>query len=488
MNENTIKTASKTMSVKNVDAKPASSIRSQTASAAGSGLGGLLGGFGLGLFDGADDYDDRQSSRRGYQPTLYDRPIAPRSIHYHFNFGSGHTKDDVDTVVRLVQAHSRSSSSRQSRGRSGYHDHHRSSRSGKRHPSNERQSSNRTWNVEGDSRHRNRDNKDSGHEQKPTSKASNAPNDWFKPDDHQEQRNAVAGRGNDWFANDNDAKSSSKSSSVKAASKAAWDIQSKVPSDWNGGGDGGWDDEKPKSEKSKKNEAKNKGFEKVGSGIKRAEAGKHHEGHGVHSPYENTRSIPLHAYHTPAAKAYWSNPGAAHKGYGEVPPTAGASTIGPTCGLRDPYVATAYDPPVVCAKYAVANGLEVQVKTGKGARYIHEVGQPVYLDTMNEPHAVFVFRYRTKEVLEKMLQAELPDDKENSKARVRSMSRDELEKAYLRSREEASTSSNKKHSARHSSRQSTSSSKTMAVDKKVSEWNDGNKAASANNDWAAKGE
>jgi len=521
-----MKIASKAMSVKSVNtsstkagaaaSRPAISSRPKTASAAGSEFGGLLG-FGLGLFDGADDYDDRQSSRRGSHRRLYDQTVAPRSIHYHFNFGAGHTKEDVDAAVRLVQAQARSSSSRQSRGRSGYHDHHRSSKSPDCHQSKERQTSNRTWGIERDSHCSKQDDKDWDRESKPTSDAGTVFNDWVKPDNNQEHHSKVSDGGNEWFANDNSIKSSSKRSSVKATSKAASDTQSKVPSDWNGGHDG-WDDEKPKSNEGKKNawekvgtgvkhaegnawgdtkksedKPKIKGIEKVGSGVKRAEAekhhGKHHGAHGIHPIYEYTRPNPLQPYvQTPATKAYWSNPGAAHKGYGEVPPTAGASTIGPTFDLRDPYVAPAYDLPVVCAEYAAANGLEVQVKTGKGARYIHEVGQPNYLDTMDEPHAVFVFRYRTKEVLEKMLHTELPDDKESSKARVRSMSRDELEKAYLRSREKASSSSNKKHSARHSSRESTSSSKTMPVEKKVGNWIDGNKAASAKNGWEANRE
>ena len=37
-----------------------------------------------------------------------------------------------------------------------------------------------------------------------------------------------------------------------------------------------------------------------------------------------------------------------------------------------------------------------QVKAGRGAMYQHTLGRPEYLDSMEKPYAVFVFKYRSK--------------------------------------------------------------------------------------------
>ena len=543
--------ASQAMSVKHADtesangkgpksnrpSKTAESTKSKTASVAGSGSGGLFGGFGLGLFDGAGDFDDRPSSRHGSQRTSRSQAVAPQNVHYHFNFGGGHVSDDIDAAVRLVQAQARSSSGRRSRGRSGHRDHYQDNKSHDPYASGKGSGNPAgAWAPANESGLKQDDNHwVNGH--KPTTDAGAggnnwSGNDWSKPEgDHKPRFERMQSRpkskasegGNNWFANRNDTKSSSKSSSVKVAPNDTWATQQPqqpVPGEWNDGGGGVWETKKMKpnekgfekvgsgvkhaegsgwansgDNKKSHDKAKVKGFETVGSGVKHAEADKCHakppEVYGVYQGHENIRPNPLSPYmQEPTTKPYWTNPGAAHKGYGELPVSARPSTIAPTVGLRDPYVTPAYDLPVVCAEFAASNGLEVQVKTGKGARYMHEVGQPNYLDTMDEPHAVFIFRYRTKGFLEKMVQAEISDKKESSKVKVRSMSRDELEKAYLRSQEKASTSrsSSTKPSHHRSSRRSASSSKTIPAEKKVSAWNDGNKAAPADNAWGATGE
>lgn len=45
---------------------------------------------------------------------------------------------------------------------------------------------------------------------------------------------------------------------------------------------------------------------------------------------------------------------------------------------------------------ASARGLSHQVQPGRGALYYHRSGRPVYVDSLEEPWAVFVFRYRSR--------------------------------------------------------------------------------------------
>ncbi|RMZ03216.1 hypothetical protein D0860_06907 [Hortaea werneckii] len=50
------------------------------------------------------------------------------------------------------------------------------------------------------------------------------------------------------------------------------------------------------------------------------------------------------------------------------------------------------------------------VQAGKGANYSHRCHRPAYMDTMAEPYAVFSFKYRSKEALEKILKRDVSSD------------------------------------------------------------------------------
>ncbi|KAI7281517.1 hypothetical protein KC345_g4060 [Hortaea werneckii] len=50
------------------------------------------------------------------------------------------------------------------------------------------------------------------------------------------------------------------------------------------------------------------------------------------------------------------------------------------------------------------------VQAGKGADYSHRCHRPLYMDTMAEPYAVFSFKYRSKEALEKILKRDISSD------------------------------------------------------------------------------
>ncbi|RMY20912.1 hypothetical protein D0867_03674 [Hortaea werneckii] len=50
------------------------------------------------------------------------------------------------------------------------------------------------------------------------------------------------------------------------------------------------------------------------------------------------------------------------------------------------------------------------IQAGKGANYSHRCHRPLYMDTMAEPYAVFSFKYRSKEALEKILKRDVSSD------------------------------------------------------------------------------
>ncbi|KAI7724206.1 hypothetical protein KC322_g159 [Hortaea werneckii] len=50
------------------------------------------------------------------------------------------------------------------------------------------------------------------------------------------------------------------------------------------------------------------------------------------------------------------------------------------------------------------------VQAGKGANYSHRCHRPAYMDTMAEPYAVFSFKYRSKEALERILKRDVSSD------------------------------------------------------------------------------
>ncbi|KAI7478097.1 hypothetical protein KC351_g8454 [Hortaea werneckii] len=50
------------------------------------------------------------------------------------------------------------------------------------------------------------------------------------------------------------------------------------------------------------------------------------------------------------------------------------------------------------------------IQAGKGGNYSHRCHRPAYMDTMAEPYAVFSFKYRSKEALEKILKRDVSSD------------------------------------------------------------------------------
>jgi hypothetical protein len=102
--------------------------------------------------------------------------------------------------------------------------------------------------------------------------------------------------------------------------------------------------------------------------------------------------------------------------------------------LRDVYIAPEEPMPLVPKQAARAKRVEHQVKTGKGAQYIHLCARPEYLDSMQQPYAVFTFKYRSKRFIEKKFKIEVKDEGKAFKAKLADMSKDELAEELYRLR------------------------------------------------------
>jgi hypothetical protein len=101
---------------------------------------------------------------------------------------------------------------------------------------------------------------------------------------------------------------------------------------------------------------------------------------------------------------------------------------------RNVYIAPEEPMPLVPKQAARAKRVEHQVKTGKGAQYIHLCARPEYLDSMQQPYAVFIFKYRSKRYIEKKFKIEINDEGNALKAKLADMSKDELAEELYRLR------------------------------------------------------
>lgn len=90
--------------------------------------------------------------------------------------------------------------------------------------------------------------------------------------------------------------------------------------------------------------------------------------------------------------------------------------------------------PLVPKQAARAKHVEHQVKTGKGAQYLHLCARPEYLDSMKQPYAVFTFKYRSKRFIEKKFKIEIKEEGKALKAKLADMSKDELAEELFRLR------------------------------------------------------
>ena len=75
---------------------------------------------------------------------------------------------------------------------------------------------------------------------------------------------------------------------------------------------------------------------------------------------------------------------------------------------------------------AQRNMMSHQVRPGRPAAYTHKSNKPKYMDTLDNPYAVFLFKYRDKEIIEHMLETTITEPEMDEKARLASLSKHEL--------------------------------------------------------------
>lgn len=128
-----------------------------------------------------------------------------------------------------------------------------------------------------------------------------------------------------------------------------------------------------------------------------------------------------------AAKPYWND-------WNKSPSETVAQNAKPPQERRNPYQYPAPPRPTIPSDQA--KGVSHGVHVGKGANYAHKSRRPVYIDSMEKPYAIFTFKYRTKEVLEKILKKRINDDdikKINEQAELKAIEKtphDELARKY----------------------------------------------------------
>jgi hypothetical protein len=132
-----------------------------------------------------------------------------------------------------------------------------------------------------------------------------------------------------------------------------------------------------------------------------------------------------------------------------------AAGIGDTNeGPRDPYIYPAEQPPAVPKGHK--REVKYSVQIGKGVEYLHNLGTPEYLDTMDNPFAVFTFKYRSAEELQKLVGKGVQDDLRTLTEKIRrqqllKLPRGELVEQLMRSKtHEASNSARSDGQSRRS--------------------------------------
>ncbi|KAH0292077.1 hypothetical protein M436DRAFT_84526 [Aureobasidium namibiae CBS 147.97] len=134
-------------------------------------------------------------------------------------------------------------------------------------------------------------------------------------------------------------------------------------------------------------------------------------------------------------------------------------TIPSSRPTRNLYLAPEEPLPLVPKQVARSKHVEHQVKTGKGAQYLHLCARPEYLDSMKQPYAVFTFKYRSKRFIEKKFKIEIKEEGKALKAKLADMSKDELAEELFRLRMTKESSSFK-----HSKEKTPSAAKEAQVE------------------------
>ncbi|KAL1960740.1 hypothetical protein VTO42DRAFT_6570 [Malbranchea cinnamomea] len=94
------------------------------------------------------------------------------------------------------------------------------------------------------------------------------------------------------------------------------------------------------------------------------------------------------------------------------------------------------EPPLYTVPEPIARerSLTHQVQVGSPLPYVHRVRTPQYLDTIEDPYAKFVFKYRRKDVIEKMFKVTVERDLEAERKVLESLPREQIVEQLFRMR------------------------------------------------------
>ncbi|KAI9831925.1 MAG: hypothetical protein M1819_004647 [Sarea resinae] len=73
-----------------------------------------------------------------------------------------------------------------------------------------------------------------------------------------------------------------------------------------------------------------------------------------------------------------------------------------------------------------------QIRAGTPVLYSHKMHRPTYMDSHEQPYAVFRFRYRSKEALEQLFGCSIAEDPEDEKIRLSTLSKEEIIEELMR--------------------------------------------------------
>ena len=129
----------------------------------------------------------------------------------------------------------------------------------------------------------------------------------------------------------------------------------------------------------------------------------------------------------PKSKVYWAT-------WNDPDPSAPEQKA--NADSDDETVFPAHEEPLynIPPQVATSKDLTHQVRPTKPSPYKHKLARPKYMDTHDDPYAVFVFKYRDKAVIERMLGHKVGESEEEEKERLAGLSKEEIIAELLKTR------------------------------------------------------
>ncbi|MCJ1305837.1 hypothetical protein MMC08_008654, partial [Hypocenomyce scalaris] len=81
-----------------------------------------------------------------------------------------------------------------------------------------------------------------------------------------------------------------------------------------------------------------------------------------------------------------------------------------------------------------------QVHPGRPVLYAHKTSNPKYMDSHESPYAIFVFKYRSEDTIEKLLSVKVTENEDEEKRRLHSLSKAEIIEHFMRAKARENTS------------------------------------------------